>query len=80
MLVDIDPGDENGFEVTERLHRAGWPAPPPLILISTHDEEDLADLVAASSAVGFAAKVGLSGFAIRDLLAGSVGTEEGDHR
>ena len=80
MLVDVDLGLENGFELTEQLHRSGLPTPPPLILISTHNEEDLAELIATSPAAGFVAKVGLSGRAVRDLLAGSVGAGEGDHR
>ena len=42
--------------------------PLPVILISTHAEEDYADLIASSSVVGFLPKVDLSADAIRDLL------------
>jgi hypothetical protein len=42
-----------------------------IILISTHDPQDFADLIAQSPAVGFLAKSELSGNAIRDLLEGS---------
>jgi hypothetical protein len=41
-----------------------------LILISTYAEQDIADLIAASAAVGFAYKSSLSRDAIRDLLPG----------
>ena len=80
MLVDIDLGEENGFELAEQLHRSGLPTPPPLILISTHNEDDLADLIASSPALGFVAKVNLSGRAVRDLLAGVAATGNDEHR
>jgi DNA-binding NarL/FixJ family response regulator len=80
ILVDVNLGEENGFELAEQIHRSGLPAPPPVIMISTQNEQDLADLIATSPAVGFVAKLGLSGGAVRDLLAGSAGLEEGDHR
>ncbi|CAN5165165.1 response regulator [soil metagenome] len=72
-LVDIDLGPESGFDVAEELHHAGIPA-PPVILISTHDEQDLADMIASSSALGFLPKFALSPDAIRDLVSGSRGT------
>jgi DNA-binding NarL/FixJ family response regulator len=72
-LVDIDLGAESGFDVAEELHRVSLPA-PPVILISTHDEQDLSDLIAASSALGFLPKFALSPDAIRDLVSGSRGT------
>jgi chemotaxis response regulator CheB len=80
ILVDVDLGRENGFEVAEQLYESGLPAPTPVIMISTHNEQDLADLIATSPAVGFVAKLGLSAGAVRDLLAGSAGLAEGDHR
>ena len=40
----------------------------PTILISTHAEEDFAELVAASPALAFIPKAVLSGNAIRDAL------------
>jgi CheY-like chemotaxis protein len=66
-LVDIDLGGESGFEVVRRLHSATG-ASTQAILISTHSEEDYADLIAASPAVGFLAKISLSGDTIRSLL------------
>jgi DNA-binding NarL/FixJ family response regulator len=65
-LVDVDLGQENGFDLTERLHRDG--ASASVILISTNTEQDFADLIAASPAVGFLSKSDLSTDAILDLL------------
>jgi CheY-like chemotaxis protein len=68
-LVDIDLGEESGFDVVEQLHRNGESgAAVPTILISTHAEEDFAELVAASPALAFIPKSALSGNAIRDVL------------
>jgi DNA-binding NarL/FixJ family response regulator len=70
MLVDLDLGPESGLELTRRLARFEYPAPPPVILISTYAEEDYADLVADSPALGFIPKAALSADAIRALLDG----------
>jgi CheY-like chemotaxis protein len=67
-LVDIDLGGESGFEVARRLQHDSGGAQGPVILISTHAEQDYADLIAASPAIGFLAKSALSAAAIRDLL------------
>jgi CheY-like chemotaxis protein len=68
ILVDINLGAESGFEVAEQLHRDGPSA--PVILISTHAEQDFADMIATSPAVGFLCKSALSNGAVRDLLGG----------
>jgi DNA-binding NarL/FixJ family response regulator len=68
VLVDVDLGGENGFDVVRGLHERLGPATPGLILISIHSEQDLAELVAASPAVGFISKSQLSAGAIRSLL------------
>ena len=67
-LVDIDLGEESGFDVVEKMHRNGSGAGAPTILISTHAEEDFAELVAASPALAFIPKAALSGTAIREVL------------
>jgi DNA-binding NarL/FixJ family response regulator len=67
ILVDIDLGPENGFDLVEQLDRNTTSA-APVILISTHGAEDFADMVAASSAVAFVPKSELSGAAIREAL------------
>jgi DNA-binding NarL/FixJ family response regulator len=68
-LMDIDLGGESGLELARRLHREAGPAPGRVILVSTHAEEDYAELIAASPAVGFLSKSTLSAGAIRELLA-----------
>jgi DNA-binding NarL/FixJ family response regulator len=65
-LVDVDLGDEDGFELAQRLH--GIPGASKVILVSTHAEEDLAQLIERSPALGFIAKTRLSAQAIRDTL------------
>ena len=67
MLVDIELAGESGFDVARRLvehDRDG----PPVILVSTHAEEDLAELVDESPAIGFLPKASLSAAAIRGML------------
>jgi response regulator of citrate/malate metabolism len=68
-LVDVYLGDESGFDLVEQLDRGGWCSRSAVILISTHDAQEFADLVAASAAVGFLGKMQLSPSAIHDLLA-----------
>jgi DNA-binding NarL/FixJ family response regulator len=65
-LVDIDLGDEDGFELAQRLHASS--AAAKVILVSTHAEQDLAHLIERSPALGFIAKTRLSAQAIRDTL------------
>jgi DNA-binding NarL/FixJ family response regulator len=69
-LLDIDLGGESGLELARRLHGQAELAPAPVILISTHAEQDYAELITASPAIGFLPKTALSAAAIRDLLAG----------
>jgi DNA-binding NarL/FixJ family response regulator len=66
-LVDIDLGGESGLYVAREL--SGVASSIPVILISTHAEEDFASLIAASPAIGFLPKAALSAAAIRDMLA-----------
>lgn len=66
VLVDVQLGEEDGFELTRRLCNA--PGPTRVILISTHPEDELVDLIAESSAVGFVPKTALSAAAITELL------------
>ena len=70
MLVDIELGREDGFEVARRVTQAAGSDTPRVVLISTHAEDDLAELVASSPAVGFLSKSDLSRSAIDRLLAG----------
>ena len=69
-LIDVDLGGESGFDLAAQLHeRASPEAQSVLILVSAHDEEEFADLIAASPAVGFIPKLALSACVIRYLVA-----------
>jgi DNA-binding NarL/FixJ family response regulator len=65
-LLDVGLGQESGLDVARKL--AGLTTPAPVILISTHAEEDFGELIAASPAIGFLSKARLSANAIRDML------------
>jgi DNA-binding NarL/FixJ family response regulator len=75
-LIDIDLDRESGLELARQLRQQpGQGAAPPVILISTHDEAEYADLIEASSAVGFLAKIDLSAAMIQQRIAGVDGDE-----
>jgi DNA-binding NarL/FixJ family response regulator len=67
-LVDIDLGAESGFDLARLFAEA--PEPPPVILISTRSEDDLAELIETSPALGYLSKTRLSAHAIHSLLGG----------
>jgi CheY-like chemotaxis protein len=67
-LVDIDLGGEDGFELAEKLDRAGAASHLAVILVSTYAESDLEEMINASPAVGFLQKLSLSPDAIRNLV------------
>jgi DNA-binding NarL/FixJ family response regulator len=68
-LVDIALGRESGLDLARELGARGNGRPTvPVILISTHDEGEYADLIAASPVVGFIAKADLTAQAIHDVL------------
>jgi DNA-binding NarL/FixJ family response regulator len=69
VLVDIQLGPESGFELARRLVEND--PVPAVILISTHAEADLADLIGESPAIGFLPKSELSAAAIRRILESS---------
>jgi DNA-binding NarL/FixJ family response regulator len=66
VLIDIRLGRESGFDVAREL--AGHPHAATLIMISTHAEEDYADLIAESPAAGFLSKAELSTAGVRRIL------------
>lgn len=68
ILLDIDLGGESGLELAKQLSCEPGQA-PAVILISTHGEQDYAELIAASPAIGFLPKAALSAAAIERLLA-----------
>ena len=66
-LIDIDLGVEDGIAVARRLSDADGQPAGKLILISTHGEDEFADLIERSPAIGFVAKSELSADAIGAL-------------
>ncbi len=67
VLIDVDLGQESGFDLADRLDSSmGWRT--PIVLISNHCEEDLRDLVEMSPAIGFVPKAMISGEAIVEAL------------
>jgi two-component system, NarL family, nitrate/nitrite response regulator NarL len=66
-LVDVHLGEEDGFEVAQLL--ASLPGGgPAVILVSGDAREGFCDRIAASSALGFIAKLDLSAHEIDKLL------------
>ena len=66
-LVDISLGTESGFDVAREIH----PYVGSVILISSDDhyaDDDYAELIAGSPAVGFLSKATLSADAISRLI------------
>jgi DNA-binding NarL/FixJ family response regulator len=65
-LVDVQLGDDDGLEVTQQLIAGGRPI--AVVLISTHPQDDVAELIANSPAVGFLPKTALSAAAVAELV------------
>jgi DNA-binding NarL/FixJ family response regulator len=66
ILVDIGLGDESGFDLAQLLARDDLNA--EVILISTGAEEDYAEMIDDSPAVGFLPKSDLSRHGISQIL------------
>jgi two-component system, NarL family, nitrate/nitrite response regulator NarL len=75
ILVDIFLGDESGLELAARL--GGMDGRPAVILISTHAESDVSDLISESGADGFVPKAELSADAVRRIVDGRRGETSG---
>jgi CheY-like chemotaxis protein len=69
-LVDINLGADSGFELARRIAEV---APTSVILVSAHAEDDFAELIAESPAIGFISKPSLSAQAIQGLVGGQSG-------
>jgi CheY-like chemotaxis protein len=67
-LVDIDLAADSGFDLARRLVEDVDGDTPRVILVSTHDEREFAQLIESSPAVGFLAKTELSAERIYRLL------------
>ena len=66
VLVDIDLGGESGLDLARDL--AALQPPPTVVLISTHTEAEVGEMVATSPAAGFIAKSRLDAAAVRAFL------------
>jgi two-component system, NarL family, nitrate/nitrite response regulator NarL len=77
VLVDIDLGVDNGFDLARELDQYASSGPdrnkPTIILISSHSEDDLRELIAESPAAGFLGKSSLSADAIQALICDNSG-------
>jgi DNA-binding NarL/FixJ family response regulator len=76
-LVDIDLGEESGFDVARRLAGETGRRLSRVVLISAYPETDFADLIAASPAVGFLSKSDVSAGRIQEVLKGAGDGAEG---
>ena len=70
-LVDIDLGEESGFDLARRLMGTDGDALTRVVLISAYPEGDFADLITKSPAAGFLAKPDVSAGRIREILGDS---------
>ncbi len=68
VLVDVGLPDVSGLDLARTLRDGG--DGPNVVLVSTRDAEDYAQLAASHGALGFVPKAELSGDALRALLAG----------
>lgn len=64
VLVDVVLGEESGFDLARRLEPSG----SAVVLISTHAEADIRDLIPASGVAGFVPKSELSAAAVLQVL------------
>src|SRR5271156_5518496 len=64
LLVDIDLGEESGFDLARRLVAEGLATAQQVIMTSAYPEEDVAELIEASPAIAFIPKSELSANAI----------------
>ena len=69
ILVDVDLGEDSGFELARRLARLSIGS--DVIFISMHPVDDYGDLVAGSGALGFLTKADLSRETIEELVRSS---------
>jgi CheY-like chemotaxis protein len=72
-LVDVDLGEESGFDLAQQLSTNGG---GPVILISVYAESELADLIADSPAIGFVSKADLCVGAVLSLLDRAPGRDD----
>ena len=69
VLVDINLGEESGFELAGMLVERFPQLASGVVLISTRHERDFGGLIKASSAAGFVPKLELSARAVLEVVA-----------
>ena len=69
VLVDINLGEESGFELARELVERFPQLASGVVLISTRAEQDFGGLIEASPAAGFVPKTTLSAKVVRELVA-----------
>ncbi|MDT4943476.1 MAG: hypothetical protein QOH14_209 [Pseudonocardiales bacterium] len=84
VILDIDLGAESGFDVARQLDsqqsQAEPGAVPEIIFVSAHAEEDFADLISDSVAIGFLAKSAFSAQAILQLVSANSSSNDTRNR
>jgi two-component system, NarL family, nitrate/nitrite response regulator NarL len=68
VLVDLGLGSESGVDLARQLVEDYPYLASRVVLVSTQAEEDVADLIRASAAVGFISKRALSPTTVRRLV------------
>jgi len=76
-LLDIDLGDDSGFDVARQLVDDPLVQAGHIILVSAYSEDEFLDLIEASPAIGFLRKPALSATAIQKLLSAARGRRRG---
>ena len=69
VLVDVNLGEENGFDLARELVERFSQLAASVVLISTRGERDFGGLIEASPAAGFVPKTQLSAKVVRELVA-----------
>jgi DNA-binding NarL/FixJ family response regulator len=70
VLIDIWLGEESGLELARQIEEGNRWEHPVLVLISTRDEEEVADLIVGIPVAGFLPKEEMSANAIRRIARG----------
>ncbi|MGW6196935.1 response regulator [Kribbella sp. NPDC055110] len=68
VLIDVELGVDSGFDVARRLVQETSLDRSRLIMISTHGEDDLRELISAAPVAAFLSKSRLSADAVRQIL------------
>ena len=77
-LVDVELGNESGFDLARRIRSETSLDRSRVILISCYTDEDLGDLITDAPVAAFLSKSHLSARAIREILGDTVDTGAGD--